>query len=72
MTNTVGEMQVSQLWRYPVKSMVGGRVESFELDEVGIVIVPEFLRNPASESGAVIDYRDWQVPLGRRFRALKL
>ncbi|WP_298130362.1 pyridoxal-dependent decarboxylase, partial [Micropruina sp.] len=22
--------------------------------------------------GAVIDYRDWQVPLGRRFRALKL
>ncbi len=35
-------------------------------------IVPEFLRNPASESGAVVDYRDWQVPLGRRFRALKL
>jgi aromatic-L-amino-acid/L-tryptophan decarboxylase len=35
-------------------------------------IVPEFLRNPASESGEVIDYRDWQVPLGRRFRALKL
>lgn len=33
---------------------------------------PEYLRNPASESGAVIDYRDWQVPLGRRFRALKL
>ena len=26
---------------------------------------------PASP-GAVIDYRDWQVPLGRRFRALKL
>jgi aromatic-L-amino-acid/L-tryptophan decarboxylase len=35
-------------------------------------IVPEYLRNEASESGAVIDYRDWQVPLGRRFRALKL
>jgi aromatic-L-amino-acid decarboxylase len=35
-------------------------------------IVPEYLRNTASESGAVIDYRDWQVPLGRRFRALKL
>ncbi|HVF03451.1 MAG TPA: pyridoxal-dependent decarboxylase [Frankiaceae bacterium] len=35
-------------------------------------IVPEYLRNPASESGAVIDYRDWQIPLGRRFRALKL
>jgi aromatic-L-amino-acid decarboxylase len=35
-------------------------------------ILPEFLRNAATESGAVIDYRDWQVPLGRRFRALKL
>ncbi len=30
-------MQVSQLWRYPVKSMVGGRVDSVELDELGIV-----------------------------------
>ena len=35
-------------------------------------ILPEFLRNQATESGAVIDYRDWHVPLGRRFRALKL
>ncbi|MCC6968819.1 MAG: hypothetical protein IT434_01230 [Phycisphaerales bacterium] len=35
-------------------------------------ITPEYLRNSASESGGVIDYRDWQVPLGRRFRALKL
>jgi aromatic-L-amino-acid decarboxylase len=35
-------------------------------------ITPEYLRNDASESGAVTDYRDWQVPLGRRFRALKL
>ena len=35
-------------------------------------ILPEYLRNEASASGAVIDYRDWQVPLGRRFRALKL
>ena len=35
-------------------------------------ILPEYLRNKATESGAVIDYRDWHVPLGRRFRALKL
>ncbi|HEV2887633.1 MAG TPA: pyridoxal-dependent decarboxylase [Jatrophihabitans sp.] len=35
-------------------------------------ILPEYLRNSATESGAVFDYRDWQVPLGRRFRALKL
>jgi aromatic-L-amino-acid decarboxylase len=35
-------------------------------------VLPEFLRNAATESGAVIDYRDWQVPLGRRIRAVKL
>jgi aromatic-L-amino-acid decarboxylase len=35
-------------------------------------VLPEYLRNAATESGAVIDYRDWQVPLGRRFRSLKL
>ena len=35
-------------------------------------ITPEYLRNPASDSGGVIDYRDWHIPLGRRFRALKL
>lgn len=35
-------------------------------------VLPEYLRNQASESGGVLDYRDWQVPLGRRFRALKL
>ncbi|MGZ7023487.1 MAG: pyridoxal-dependent decarboxylase, partial [Ilumatobacteraceae bacterium] len=35
-------------------------------------ILPEYLRSQAAESGAVIDYRDWQLPLGRRFRSLKL
>ncbi|HAP75141.1 MAG TPA: aspartate aminotransferase family protein, partial [Acidimicrobiaceae bacterium] len=35
-------------------------------------ILPEYLRSAAAESGAAIDYRDWQIPLGRRFRALKL
>lgn len=35
-------------------------------------VLPEYLRNTASEQGAVVDYRDWHVPLGRRFRALKL
>lgn len=37
-----------------------------------LTILPEYLRNQATQSGAVIDYRDWHVPLGRRFRALKL
>lgn len=35
-------------------------------------LAPEYLRNVASESGDVIDYRDWGIALGRRFRALKL
>ena len=35
-------------------------------------ILPEYLRTAAGEAGAVIDYRDWQIPLGRRFRSLKL
>jgi aromatic-L-amino-acid decarboxylase len=35
-------------------------------------IVPPYLQNAASASGDVIDYRDWHVPLGRRFRGLKL
>ena len=33
-------------------------------------ILPNYLKS--RETGAVIDYRDWGVPLGRRFRALKL
>lgn len=35
-------------------------------------ITPSYLRNPFSDSGLVTDYRDWQIPLGRRFRALKI
>jgi aromatic-L-amino-acid decarboxylase len=35
-------------------------------------ITPAYLRNSATDTGTVIDYRDWQIPLGRRFRALKL
>ncbi|KAF3906522.1 hypothetical protein ABW20_dc0107260 [Dactylellina cionopaga] len=34
-------------------------------------ITPAYLRNEYSDSGLVTDYRDWQIPLGRRFRSLK-
>jgi aromatic-L-amino-acid/L-tryptophan decarboxylase len=48
----------------------------FVADRAGLIqtlsILPEYLRNQASDAGAVIDYRDWQLPLGRRFRSLKL
>ncbi|WP_395108211.1 aminotransferase class I/II-fold pyridoxal phosphate-dependent enzyme [Actinomadura sp. SCN-SB] len=51
----------SVLWMADPEPMIGA-----------LSILPEFLRNKATESGKVIDYRDWQIPLGRRFRALKL
>lgn len=35
-------------------------------------ITRSYLSNPFSDSGLVTDYRDWQIPLGRRFRALKI
>ncbi|CAI5976046.1 unnamed protein product [Closterium sp. NIES-64] len=37
-----------------------------------LTTTPEYLRNKASDNQRVLDYKDWQVPLGRRFRALKL
>ena len=30
---------------------------------------PEFLRNKQTDNNLVIDYKDWQIPLGRRFRS---
>ncbi|CRL25018.1 Pyridoxal phosphate-dependent decarboxylase [Penicillium camemberti] len=35
-------------------------------------ITPAYLRNPYSDMGNVIDYRNWSISLGRRFRALKI
>nr|POE82888.1 tyrosine/dopa decarboxylase 2 [Quercus suber] len=33
---------------------------------------PEFLRNKALDSKQVVDYKDWQITLSRKFRSLKL
>lgn len=35
-----------------------------------LALVPEYLRS--RQAGTVTDYQNWSVPLGRRFRALKL
>jgi len=35
-------------------------------------ITPAYLRDTRSESGEVVDYRDWHVALGRRMRSIKL
>ncbi|CCM05614.1 uncharacterized protein FIBRA_07843 [Fibroporia radiculosa] len=35
-------------------------------------VTPEFLRTKQSDAGAVIDYRNWHLGLGRRFRSVKV
>lgn len=35
-------------------------------------VTPAYLRNAYSDTGRVIDYRNWSISLGRRFRALKI
>lgn len=35
-------------------------------------VMPPYLRNSVSDAGLVVDFRDYQLPLGRRFRALKI
>ena len=35
-------------------------------------ITPTYLRSAHNDAGEVIDYRDWQMQLGRRFRSLKV
>jgi len=37
-----------------------------------LAVTPEYLKNAATDAGLAADFRDWGVPLGRRFRALKL
>ena len=34
-------------------------------------VSPEYLRSHVDDA-TIVDYRDWQIPLGRRFRALKI
>ncbi|XP_058037673.1 aromatic-L-amino-acid decarboxylase [Ahaetulla prasina] len=35
-------------------------------------IDPVYLKHDHDESGCITDYRHWQIPLGRRFRSLKM
>ena len=37
-----------------------------------LTVMPHYLRNSYTDAGLVTDYRDWQIPLGRRFRSLKI
>lgn len=35
-------------------------------------VTPEFLRSKYGDEGTVIDFRNWHLSLGKRFRSLKL
>ncbi|KAK2746153.1 hypothetical protein FQN55_005782 [Onygenales sp. PD_40] len=35
-------------------------------------VTPAYLRNPSTLTTPVTDFRNWQIPLGRRFRSLKV
>lgn len=35
-------------------------------------VTASYYQNPNSDHSDLVDYRDWQIPLGRRFRSLKL
>lgn len=37
-----------------------------------LITNPEYLRNSPTESDLVVDYKDWQVGTGRRFKSLRL
>ena len=47
-------------------------IKSREVLTSALEILPEYLKTDSSKKDKVTDYRDWQIPLGRRFRALKL
>ncbi|XP_072910441.1 aromatic-L-amino-acid decarboxylase isoform X2 [Hemitrygon akajei] len=40
-------------------------IEAFKMD-------PVYLKHDHQDSGLITDYRHWQIPLGRRFRSLKM
>ncbi|XP_029927753.1 aromatic-L-amino-acid decarboxylase isoform X1 [Myripristis murdjan] len=51
----------STLWVKKRSDIIG----AFKMD-------PLYLKHENQESGLVTDYRHWQIPLGRRFRSLKM
>jgi aromatic-L-amino-acid decarboxylase len=49
-----------------------GRVKRRQDLTQALSVDAAYLQNTASQSGMVTDYRNWQIPFGRRFRALKI
>lgn len=43
------------------------------MTHISVMVIPNILTCQASQANMVVDYKDWQIPLGRRFRcAIKL
>ncbi|CAM6037239.1 unnamed protein product [Sphagnum compactum] len=47
-------------------------VKNSELLVAALSNKPVYLQNEATDNNLVVDYKDWEIPLGRRFRAIKL
>lgn len=48
------------------------RIRDRQLLTSALDVTPFYLRTAQATSGLVVDYRNWQIPLGRRFRSLKI
>ncbi|KAH8681483.1 pyridoxal-dependent decarboxylase-like protein [Xylariales sp. PMI_506] len=51
-------------------SLLYVRQRSWLIEALSVTLA--ILRNDYTDSGLVTDYRDWQIPFGRRFRSLKV
>ncbi|ORY63216.1 pyridoxal-dependent decarboxylase conserved domain-containing protein [Pseudomassariella vexata] len=51
-------------------SVLWVRCRRWLIEALGVSLA--ILRNDYTDSGLVTDYRDWQIPFGRRFRSLKI
>ncbi|KAG5590614.1 hypothetical protein H5410_041128 [Solanum commersonii] len=69
-TDWLGKLMSSQ--HIPFSGGGGGVIQDPNSLTKVLSTTPECLRNKATDSKDVIDYKDWQISLSRRFRALKL
>jgi aromatic-L-amino-acid decarboxylase len=44
--------------------------QNLELLVAALSNKPVYLQNEATDNNLVVDYKDWEIPLGRRFRSV--
>ena len=58
------------VWKCGLTTFVLSSAQDANLLVAALSNKPEYLRNKQTDNNLVIDYRDWQIPLSRRFRSL--